>query len=204
MNRMLHVHPDSENVNDFILHNLSCVSGIKMTTNTLLEELDRLDIIESSQSINALVVCRKITNEVFNNNATKDRAPISTPEFCTELANYLANRGVTESFLIACYHYSIPIFLTDTSVANDVFGAQFISEVPLMSSDKDFSMYQKILNSSVIHYVYAGEYGETVCKPGITFLSSIGPNYPDITIIYHNDFMEENDGELPYLYDKIL
>ena len=204
MNNVLHVHPIADKVNDYINSNLNNISAIKMSSHTLLAELERLEIIERNQSVNSLIICRKITNELFNNACTKERAPISSSVFCSELGGtYLSNR-VSGSFLIACYYYSIPIFINDVSVANNIFGAQFISEHPLISDSRDYYLYDKILSTNVNHYAYLGVYDEiTQPEMNMAYLASMGPSYPDYTLLNYGDYIEEDEEGIPYLYDKI-
>lgn len=200
MTNLLHIHPNATDVHEFISDNLPSIGAIKVDTYTLLSELANLGVINLNHTTNSLVVCRKITNEIFNNECTKKNSPISSPEFCSEIANYLMAKDYADSWLIAAYHWSIPVFIKDVGVANDVFGAQFVDDCPLLSSEKDWHLYRKVLKYKPSHYIY----GETNLSGYVEYIASLGPDFPDYETLAEDGYLEELDSESQYLYDKII
>jgi hypothetical protein len=126
----------------------------------LLEIIKSIDGV-GDNSTNILLTMRKITNRLFNNSFTKNRMPISSPEFISAFTEDMILPASMSSFLSSCYYYSIPVFISDVQALNYVCASEIDSNYPLLSSQCDWGIYSHIVSGNSSHFVLANHVGHS-------------------------------------------
>jgi hypothetical protein len=205
----LHIHPycDIELVTDFVKNNFENIDCIRMDTSILTGEMRRLGYFGSTDSkydsTNELLVIRKIVSRVFNNHFFKQNGSLHSPMFMTELTDTLSIDIEEASFLFYAFHYSIPIFINDSSIANMMFCGELDNDLPLISNECDWTVYRDLLHNNVDHYVLIDDIGFGWDNLSWFFVN-ISFGYPTYSKISPDELLPPSDSPLGYLYDEII
>lgn len=100
----------ADQFNQFIREHYRYIDIVAISTQTLLEEIQRLGFKSED-----------LFKAVFGNEYWKTQVEVvCTPELVTEIYLYISENGesVKNSFLDICYHYGIVVFLTDLFESN--------------------------------------------------------------------------------------
>jgi hypothetical protein len=182
MINVLHVnsYSDPDKMSNFIKDNINNISLVRIETQELLDEFEDIGLTKAFDNTNSLIVLRKISNRLFNNRIIKNKSPITSVDFMSDVNDYLACENYYESYLSLLALHRIPVFLTDADDADRVFGADFGHDTSLLSGAKDWDLYKRILNKcDVKHWVYR----DSSMKPSLIELSNIGPDFPAYEIV---------------------
>jgi hypothetical protein len=205
---VLHIAEDATEVRQYVIDNVDNISAIRISANYLLKELTNLGIINNDDVDNSLIVLRKITNRLFNNTFTRNRMPISTPEFICSFTEEALLDNESTSFLKICYHYSIPVFIDDAGVLNNIFASDICTNRPMLSSEQDWTIYNGMIDEDSLHFVYGLPRESSVTNLKLFAGMDIGfPWYRKIddkeSILDCLDVMDDMEIE-NYIYDKLF
>ena len=181
---------DPDDVQQFLRDNIANVNVVRLSTDSLIDEMIASGIIET-EDLNSIITIRKVSNRLFNNEVIKKKSPISSPEFVTGISEELISQGINNSYLSLLYMHSVPVFVNDIGRCNYLFGGSINNDIPLMSSDKDWHLYRKILKNYKFNIYVFGEYE----IESIVELASLGIEYPNYELCGTEDVIEEDYDE---------
>lgn len=194
---------DLVNFSEFVRDNKEEIDVIKIDTSWLIAELDELGVLNQG-TINDSIMANKIGAKLFNNRCVKSRAPISSPELMSELGGYLASNELNGSWIVAAYYSDILIFIEDVDTCNYLFGSSFINEAPLLSSEIDWRIYNKLSSiSDIFHYTRDFFYSGDV-KLDLDEYVKLGFCHGNHSFLCEGDMLPENENKIKNLYDEII
>lgn len=186
MINVLHINSylDPEKMSSFIKDNINNIHLVKIDTQELLDELEDVGLVKTFDDINSLLVLRKISNRLFNNKIIKDKSPITSVEFMSEVNDYLVCEGYYQSYLSLLALHRIPVFISDADNANRVFGADFNHDTSLLSGAKDWELYERIVNKhDTKHWMYK----DCGTKPSLIDIANLGSGFLPFETISGDD-----------------
>ncbi len=206
---VLHIPDTAKDVRQYILDNVEHISAIKISANKFLQELMFLGVIEIDDVDSAMIVLRKITNRLFNNSHTRNRMPISIPEFVSSFVEATMLDMEKTSFLKVCYHYSIPVFIDDAGSFNNIFASDICGERTMFSSEHDWLIYSNMIQGDTLHFTMGMRHLESVFNMDrIKCYAGLDIGYPHNYELMHKEsiasyFKEDVEIE-DYMYDKLF
>ena len=191
----------SEVINGFTSLNFKRLGILIVDLEVVMDELENLGMTDGLLTDeNNFLILQRIGASIFNTSYIKDRAPISSPEFMSHLGAYISE-GELVSWIVICYHYSIPIFINNALDLNPLFAGGFKHTTELVSADKDYGIMSR-LNHADYKYYRLGEPEQATVFGDIMPLCNPLVSYEFINEGFK--IPKEEEGKIPYLYEELI
>jgi len=184
-------------INTFFKNNMNNIDAITIDFSLLINELIELGVIPMDKT-HAIREFYNILGHVFRNGYFRSRKTISSAEAIDELTNHLYSEE-DNSFLYRAFFYSIPIFISNSSMLNYAFDDD--SPV-LIDKSVDLEMFKYIdKNYNIDKILLIDKNNEPTILEVLSSMSVLGENGYKNSCVY--DILCPSEGT-EYLYDELL
>lgn len=126
-----------EEYKDFIKNNISNISMVRIDHTLFFDDL------YNATHLNCFEL-KEVSSVLFNNSFIKHKAPMSTMEFSSEVADYLLANDYIDSIAVILYLHDIPMFINGVDYIDSFFSSSFKIGAPLVSNEDDFKILRQI------------------------------------------------------------
>jgi len=190
-------HITCSTINTFFKNNMNNINAITIDFSLLINELIELGVIPIERNY-AIREFHNILGHVFRNGYFRKRKSISSAEAMDELINHLYSEE-DDSFLYKAFFYSIPVFISNSSMLNYAFDDD--SPV-LIDKAVDLRMFKYIdENYNIDKILLVDENSKPTILEILSNMSVLGEvGYKSLCV---DDILYCSDGP-GYLYDELL
>ena len=184
-------------INTFFKNNMGNIDAITIDFSLLINELIELGVLPIDKGY-AIREFNNILGHVFRNGYFRSRKNISSAEAMDELINHIYSED-DDSFLYKAFFYSIPVFISNSSMLNYAFD----DDSPVfIDKSVDLRMFKHIdMNYDIDKILLVDRSNEPTILEMLSDMSVLGEvGYKNLRV---DDILCCSDGP-GYLYDKLL